>query len=378
MGKFRPVADLGIIALKSSEEISIKIDGYIKKWRGKDRLEKLEDEFSFLVENECPRFGSGEAKSHLGRSIRGKDLFILVDVTNHSIEYDMYGEKTKMSPDDHYQDLKRVISAIGGKAHRITVIMPFLYEGRQHKRQSRESLDCAVMLRELENMGVDTIITFDAHDPRVQNAISLANFENVSPSFQFVKSMVENIPDLKIDSDHLMVISPDEGATARAIFLSSVLGVNMGMCYKRRDFTKIVNGKNPIISHEFLGDNVEGKDVVIIDDMISSGESMLDVAKQLKDRKVNRVIVLSTFGLFTNGFTEFDKAYEEGLIYRVLTTNLIYQSPALLSKEYYISVPMEEYIAALIDNLNCDNSISDLINPATKIKEYLSEEKVEA
>jgi len=287
----------------------------------------------------------------------------------------MYGSENRMSPDDHFQDLKRIISAIGGKAHKITVIMPFLYEGRQHKRNSRESLDCAVMLRELENMGVDTIITFDAHDPRVQNAIGIANFENVSPIYQFVKSMVENIPDLVIDDKHLMIVSPDEGATHRAIFLSSVLGVNMGMCYKRRDFTQVVNGKNPIICHEFLGEDINGKDVIIIDDMISSGESMLDVAKQLKDRGAARIIVLSTFGLFTDGMELFDKAYEEGLIYRILTTNLIYQKPELLNKEYYISVNMEEYIAALIDNLNCDNSISDLINPATKIKSYLSEKK---
>lgn len=364
MKKYKPVADLGIIALKSSENISEKIDNYISSWRKGDD--------HFLIGCETPRFGSGEAKGHLLNTIRGKDLYLLVDVTNYSVTYEMYGETVKMSPDEHYQDLKRIISAIGGKGHRITVIMPFLYEGRQHKRSSRESLDCSVMLRELENMGVNTIITFDAHDPRVQNAISLANFENVSPVFQFVKSLIENISDLVFDPKHLMVVSPDEGATQRGIFLSSVLGVNMGMCYKRRDFTKIVNGKNPIISHEFLGDNVDGKDIIITDDMISSGESMLDVAKQLKDRGANRIIAISTFGLFTNGLELFDKAYEEGLIYRVLTTNLIYQKPELLKREYYISVNMEEYIAALIDNLNCDNSISDLINPASKINKYLN------
>ena len=363
MKKYKPVAELGIIPLESSKDIAVNVNKFISTWRTGDK--------EFLIGNECPRFGSGEAKAHLKDSIRGKDLYLIVDVTNHSIEYEMYGEKTKMSPDDHFQDLKRVISAVGGKAHRITVIMPFLYEGRQHKRSSRESLDCSLMLKELENMGVDTIITFDAHDPRVQNAISLSNFENVSPVYQFTKAMIENIPDLILSPEHLMVVSPDEGATSRGIFLSSVLGVNMGMCYKRRDFSKIVNGKNPIISHEFLGDSVEGKDVIIIDDMISSGDSMLDVAKQLKDRGAKRIITIATFGLFTNGLDAFDKAYKDGLIYKVLSTNLIYQSPELLKRDYYINVHMEEYIAALIDNLNCDNSISDLINPATKIKEYL-------
>lgn len=366
MQKYRPVADLGIIALDGAKDIANKIDEYIMKWR--------RGNLTYIIGSETPRFQSGEGKAHLLSSIRGKDLYIIVDVTNHSIEYSMYGETTKMSPDDHYQDLKRVISAVGGKAHKITVIMPFLYEGRQHKRSSRESLDCSVMLRELENMGVDTIITFDAHDPRVQNAICLSNFENVSPMFQFVKSLIENVPDLVIDSEHLMIVSPDEGATQRAIFLSSVLGVNMGMCYKRRDFTRVVNGKNPIISHEFLGESVEGMDVIIVDDMISSGESLLDVAKQLKDRGARRIIAISTFGLFTNGLQIFDEAYNDGLIYRILSTNLIYQTNELISKEYYISVPMESYIAALIDNLNCDNSISELINPATKIKEYLLSE----
>jgi ribose-phosphate pyrophosphokinase len=369
MKKYKPVADLGIISLDGAKTIAENIESYIKKWRSSEN--------NFLIGSETPRFQSGEGKAHLLSSIRGKDLYIIVDVTNHSIEYDMYGEKTKMSPDDHYQDLKRIISAIGGKAHRITIIMPFLYEGRQHKRSSRESLDCSVMLRELENMGVDTIITFDAHDPRVQNAICLSNFENVSPMFQFVKSLVENVPDLVLDSEHLMVVSPDEGATQRGIFLSSVLGVNMGMCYKRRDFTKVVNGKNPIISHEFLGDSVEGKDILIIDDMIASGDSMLDVARQMKERGAKRVIAISTFGLFTSGLSAFDKAYEEGIVSYVLSTNLIYQTSDLLIRPYYINVQMESYLAALIDNLNCDNSISELINPATKIKEYLQNKENE-
>lgn len=360
---FVPVADLGIITLKSSEPIGNDINAYLEKWRNSRN--------NFLIKNNCPRFGTGEAKGTIEETIRGKDIYILVDVTNYSLTYTVCGMKNHMSPDDHYQDLKRIISAISGKAHRITVIMPFLYEGRQHKRTSRESLDCALMLKELENMGVDNIITFDAHDPRVQNAISICSFENVSPIYQFIKTLIDNDNSISRTPDKLMVISPDEGATGRAIFLSNMLGVNMGMFYKRRDYTKVVNGRNPIVAHEFLGDSVEGKDCIIIDDMISSGESMLDVAKQLKKRNANRIIVMSTFGLFTNGLDIFDKAYDEGLIYKMLTTNLVYQKPELLEKEYYVNVDMSEYIAALIDNLNCENSISNLINPAVKIKKYL-------
>lgn len=361
--KYRPVAELGIIPVRGAETMTEEINNYIMKWRSSNE--------SFIIDCDIPRFQSGEGKAHLLDSIRGKDLYIVVDVMNHSIEYEMWGVKTKMSPDDHYQDLKRVISAIGGKAHRITVIMPFLYEGRQHKRSSRESLDCSVMLREMENMGVYSLITVDAHDPRVSNAVIELNFENVSPQYQFVKALKEKVPEVEL-GNNLIVVSPDEGATQRSIFLSSVLGVNMGMFYKRRDFTTIVNGKNPIIAHEFLGEDVKGKDVIIIDDMTASGESLLDVAKQLKSRGANKIIALTTFGLFSSGLDIFDKAYENGIIYKVLTTNMIYQMDELKKKPWYVSVDMFEYTAALIDNLNCDNSISELISPAAKIKNYLN------
>lgn len=357
------VADLGIIVLKSSEPIGTNVDEYLRKWR-KTRN-------GFLIGNNCPRFGTGEAKGTISETIRGKDIYILVDVTNYSLTYSINGLVNHMSPDDHYQDLKRIISAISGKAHRITVVMPFLYESRQHKRGSRESLDCALMLRELENMGVDNVITFDAHDPRVQNAVTICSFENVRPTYQFIKTLLNNDNTISRNPEKLMIISPDEGATERAIFLSNMLGVNMGMFYKRRDYTKIIDGRNPIVAHEYLGESVEGKDCIIIDDMISSGDSMLDVAKQLKARKAGRIIVMSTFGLFTNGLEKFDDAYNNGLIYKILCTNLTYQKPELLDREYFLNVDMSEYIAALIDNLNCDNSISDLINPAVKIRKFL-------
>jgi len=361
--RYKPVAKLGIIPVPGSEKLASKVDEYIMKWRRSSE--------SFIINCDIPRFQSGEAKAHLLSSIRGKDLYIVVDVLNHGLEYELWGRTNVYSPDDHYQNLKRVISAVGGKGHRLTVIMPFLYEGRQHKRSSRESLDCSVMLRELENMGVNSLITFDAHDPRVQNSVCILNFENVSPSYQFVKSIVEDVNGIQINKDSLMVVSPDEGATQRSIFLSSVLGLDMGMFYKRRDFTKVVNGKNPILAHEFLGSDVTGKDIIIIDDMISSGESMLDVASQLKGRGANRIICVSTFGLFSGGYKKFDEAYKNGIIYKVLSTNLIFQEDELINKEWYISVDMNEYVAALIDNLNCDNSISGLISPAEKIKEYM-------
>ena len=295
----------------------------------------------------------------------------MVDVTNYSLTYRVNGYENHMSPDNHYQDLKRIISAADGKARRINVIMPFLYEGRQHKRSKREALDCALMLQELVDMGVSNILTFDAHDPRVSNSIPLHGFDSFMPTYQFLKALVNSVPDFVIDNDHLMIISPDEGAMGRAVYFSNILGVDMGMFYKRRDFSKVVDGRNPIVAHEFLGSNVEGKDVLIIDDMISSGESMIDTARELKKRKANRIFVVSTFGLFTNGFASFDKAYEEGLIYRVVTTNLIYQSPELLSKEYYISCDMSKYIAYIIDTLNHDSSISDLLNPYDRIKNYV-------
>ena len=305
-------------------------------------------------------------------SIRGKDLYLLVDVTNYSIEYSLCGHMNKMSPDDHYSDLKRIITAAAGKARRINVIMPFLYESRQHKRTARESLDCAVALQELHALGVENIITFDAHDPRVQNAIPNSGFDSIQPTYQFIKSLFNNVPDLQVDSDHMMIISPDEGAMGRAVYYSNVLGLDMGMFYKRRDYSRVVNGRNPIVAHEFLGSSVEGKDVFIVDDMISSGESMLDVAKELKQRKAKRVFVAATFGLFTNGLKQFDEYYEQGLISKVLTTNVIYQTPDLLSRPYYINVDLSKYIALLIDKLNYDHSISELLDPNAKIQNALT------
>ena len=373
-----PVGSLGIIALPSCKNLGKKVNDYLVQWRHESANEHKNslpfqgyEQDSFLLNAKVPRFGSGEAKGIVQESVRGRDLYIMVDVCNYSMTYSLCGHENHMSPDDHYQDLKRIIAAVGGKARRITVIMPFLYESRQHRRSARESLDCALALQELTQMGVESIITFDAHDPRVVNAIPLNGFENVMPSYQFIKGILKNVKDLTIDADHLMIISPDEGATNRAIYLANVLGVDMGMFYKRRDFSKVVDGRNPIVAHEFLGSNVEGKDVLIIDDMISSGESMIDTARELKKRKANRIFVVSTFGLFTNGFASFDKAYEEGLIYRVVTTNLIYQSPELLSKEYYISCDMSKYIAYIIDTLNHDSSISDLLNPYDRIKNYV-------
>lgn len=326
---------------------------------------------------ECatPRFGTGEAKGSIRDSVRGFDLFLMVDVTNYSLTYKVCGYENRMSPDDHYQDLKRIIAAAGGKARRITVIMPFLYESRQHRRAARESLDCALALQELTNMGVDNIITFDAHDPRVQNSIPLHGFETVQPSYQFIKGIFREVNDLKIDSDHMMVVSPDEGSTNRAVYLANVLGLDMGMFYKRRDYSQIVDGRNPIVAHEFLGASVEGKDIFIIDDMISSGDSMIDVATELKKRKAGRIFVISTFGLFTNGLEKFDKAVEEGVIYKLVTTNLIYQTPELLSKDYYISCDMSKYIAYIIDTLNHDTSISDLLDPYERIEALVKKYK---
>lgn len=373
-----PVGSLGIIALESSKQLGQKVDQYIAHWRQKRESEhKATIAFSgyqrdsYLLKAQCPRFGSGEAKGIIKESVRGDDLYLLVDITNHSLTYRVCGQTNHMSPDDHYQDLKRVIAAVGGKARRITVIMPFLYEGRQHKRSSRESLDCALALQELCNMGVESIITFDAHDPRVQNAIPLKSFETVQPIYQFIKTLLKNVDDFIIDPKHVMIISPDEGAMSRAVYFANVLGVDMGMFYKRRDYTKIIDGRNPIVAHEFLGSDVEGKDVVILDDMISSGESMLDVAKELKRRKARRIFAAATFGLFTNGLEKFDQAYQDGLIYRLLTTNLVYQPEELLSKSYYLSVDMSKYIALLIDALNHDASISEFLNPTERIQKLL-------
>ncbi|PXV91732.1 ribose-phosphate pyrophosphokinase [Lachnotalea glycerini] len=369
-----PVGSLGIIPLEGCKTLGKKVDDYLIKWRN----ERKNDDHStlafsgyqrdsYIIDAKVPRFGSGEAKGIINESVRGDDLYLLVDVTNYSLTYSLSGHTNHMSPDDHYQDLKRVIAAVGGKARRITVIMPFLYESRQHKRSSRESLDCAIALQELVHMGVDNIITFDAHDPRVQNAIPLHGFETVQPAYQFIKGLLRSEPDLQFDSEHLMIISPDEGGMSRAVYLANVLGVDMGMFYKRRDYSTIVNGRNPIVAHEFLGASVEGKDVVIIDDMISSGESILDVAAQLKKRKARKIFAACTFGLFTNGLDKFDKAYEDGIIDRVLTTNLIYQTPELLQKPYYVNCDLSKYIALLIDTLNHDSSISELLNPVERI-----------
>ena len=367
------VAPLGLIAMAGASELGKKVDGYLTKWANENEFVKD----TFLVEAVCPRFSSGDGKGLIKSSIRGDDLFILCDVGNYSCTYNYFGRENCMSPDDHYQDLKRIIAAVGGKARRITVIIPFLYESRQHKRTSRESLDCALALQELTAMGVDNIITFDAHDPRVQNAIPLKGFETVQPAYQFVKGILRKVTDLKIDSDHMMVISPDEGGTNRAVYLASVLGLDVGMFYKRRDYSRIVDGRNPIVAHEFLGSSVEGKDVIIIDDMISSGESMIDVATELKKRKANRIFVVATFGLFTNGLEKFDQAVADGTIYKVVTTNLTYQTPELLSKPYYISCDMSKYIAYIIDTLNHDSSISDLLNPYDRIERLVSKYKAE-
>lgn len=377
-----PVGSLGIIALDGCTEMGNKVNDYIVKWRHEDGHAHKDDVVfhgyerdNYLIEANTPRFGSGEAKGIIKESVRGMDLYLMVDVCNYSLTYSLSGKTNHMSPDDHFQNLKRMIAAIGGKGRCINVIMPFLYESRQHKRSGRESLDCALALQELVRMGVDNIITFDAHDPRVQNAIPLSGFETVRPTYQFVKGLLRTYKDLQIDSDHMMVISPDEGATARAVYLANVLNLDMGMFYKRRDYTQIVNGRNPIVAHEFLGSSVEGKDVIILDDMISSGDSILDVAKQLKQRKAKRIFAAATFGLFTNGLAKFDQAYEEGIIDGILTTNLIYQTPELLERPYYINCDMSKYIALMIDTLNHDGSISSILSPNERIQNIVRKYK---
>ena len=373
-----PVGPLGLIPLRSCTELGKRVDEWLVGWRkeresehkGSIHFSEYEKD-SYILKARTPRFGSGEGKGEILESVRGDDLYIMVDVCNYSETYSLNGLKNHMSPDDHYQDLKRVIASASGKAKRINVIMPFLYESRQHKRNHRESLDCAVMLQELVAMGVENIITFDAHDPRVQNAIPLKGFETAQPIYQFIKHLLKNVKDLQIDSEHMMIISPDEGATGRAIYFANVMGLDMGMFYKRRDYSRVINGRNPIVAHEFLGTSVEGKDVVIIDDMISSGESMLDTAKELKRRGARRVFVCTTFGLFTNGLKKFDEYYENGYIDRVLTTNLVYQTQELLSKPWYINVDMSKYVALIIDNLNHDSSLNELLNPTGRINRVL-------
>ena len=376
--KTLPMAPLKIVALDSCKELGQKVNDYIVSFRKSTKETSPElaelanyDFDNYLVEATCPRFGSGEAKGMLKESVRGKDLFIMVDVCNHSLTYSVNGYTNHMSPDDHYQDLKRIISAATGKARRINVIMPFLYESRQHKRSKRESLDCALALEELVAMGVSNIITFDAHDPRVQNAIPLKGFDNFMPTYQFMKALLKAEPELQVDKDHLMIISPDEGAMQRAVYLSNILGVDMGMFYKRRDYSTVVNGKNPIVAHEFLGTDLNGKNAIIVDDMIASGESMLDVAKQIKARGANRVFVFTTFGLFTEGLAKFDDYYEKGYIDRIVTTNLTYLPPEIFDKPYYTTADMSKFIALIVDSLNHDISITNVLEPTQKIHALL-------
>lgn len=377
-----PVGPLGLIALDSHKELGKKVNDYLVAWRQERNHEHKStlafqgyERDSYLINAEVPRFGSGEAKGVIRQSVRGADLYLLVDVCNYSMTYNLCGYTNHMSPDDHFQDLKRIIAAVGGKARRINVIMPFLYESRQHKRTKRESLDCALAMQELVDMGVENIITFDAHDPRVQNSIPLIGFDNFSPQYQFMKALLRAVPDLIIDKDHLMIVSPDEGAMHRAVYLSNVLGVDMGMFYKRRDYSTIVNGKNPIVAHEFLGSDLKGKDLIVIDDMISSGDSMLDVAKQLKARGAGRVFVCTTFGLFTDGFAHFDEYYEKGYINKVVTTNLTYLPPEVNDKPYFAIADMSKFIALIIESLNHDKSISNVLNPTDKIHALLEKRK---
>lgn len=359
---------LGVIGMRGCEEITQKVNYYLKKFNE----DVIDDDFeTFVIPINCPRFGTGEAKAMILHSIRTYDVYIIMDAFNYGVTYNMYGQERPMSPDDHYQDVKRVISAMGGKARRITVIMPMLYEGRQHKRVSRESLDCALALQELANMGVTNIITFDAHDARVQNSIPLCGFENVHPTYQMIKACLKYDKEIILDKENTMIVSPDEGAMSRCMYYSSVLGMNLGTFYKRRDYSTVVNGKNPIVAHEFLGNDIEGKDIIVVDDMIASGESMIDVAKELKARKAKKVVVFSTFGLFTEGTEKFDKAYENGLIDAVFTTNLVYRRPELKTAAWYHEVDMSKYIALIIKQLNDDVSISNLLTPISRIEKIL-------
>lgn len=376
-----PVAPLKIAALKSCENLAKKVDKYIVSFR-KDSLNDLDRNLystyecdSYLTDIACPRFGSGEAKGVIKESVRGKDLFVMVDVCNHSLSYKVNGLTNYMSPDDHYQDLKRIISAATGKAYRVNVIMPFLYESRQHKRTKRESLDAALALQELVDMGVSNIITFDAHDPRVQNAIPLHGFDSFNPPYQFMKALLKAEPDLKVDKDHMTIISPDEGAMGRAVYLANVLGVDMGMFYKRRDYSQVVGGKNPIVAHEYLGDDLKGKTVIVMDDMISSGGSMLDTTKQLKERGAEKVFICTTFGLFTDGLAKFDEYYEKGYMDRIITTNLTYLPPELYEKPYFIEADMSKFLALIIDSMNHDTPISDVLVPTDKIHDLLAKHR---
>ena len=369
-----PAGSLGIIPVQGCEQMASEIDFYLTRWRA-ERESEHKDSLAYIgyksptyiIDCNLPRFGTGEGKGVLSKSVRGMDLYLLADVVNYSETYKMFGLINHMSPDDHYQNLKRVIASIGGKARRISVIMPYLYESRQHKRTSRESLDCAIALQELVRMGVDNIITFDANDPRVMNAIPLNGFDTVQPAYQFIKGLLRSVPDLKVDKDHMLIISPDEGGMKRAVYYANVLGLDMGMFYKRRDYSTFVNGVNPVLDHVFLGSSVEGKDMVVIDDMLSSGDSILEVAGALKKRNARRVFICETFGLFTDGIEKFDKAYAEGKFDKIITTNLIYQKPELKERPWYVCCGMSKYLAYLIDTLNHDSSISDLLDPREKI-----------
>ncbi len=360
------IGDLGIICMPGCESFVDRVQYYLKQWNGSE----VDD---YIVNGVISRFSTGEAKGFLRETVRGKDLYFITDCFNYSVTYNMYGREVPMSPDDHFQDLKRMISAAGGKAKRITVIMPMLYEGRQHKRSGRESLDCALALQELVNMGVDNIITFDAHDPRVQNAIPLSGFDNVQPSYQMMKALIREVPDIDISDPSLAIISPDEGGVSRCLYYSSVLNINMGMFYKRRNYSVVINGRNPIEAHEYLGHSVEGKDIIVVDDMISTGESMLDIFKSLKERGARRIFAFVSFALFTNGMDSFDKARKEGLFDKVFATNLIYTPSELLSREWFVSVDLSKYVAYLIEALNHDESITHLIDPFKKIKTLLAE-----
>lgn len=377
-----PIGPLGVIAMSGCEEMGKKVNAWLQKWHSLQETQDEEffttsgsDRDSFLIKTYCPRFGTGEAKGAIKESVRGYDIYIIVDVCAYNKTYKMYGMDVPMSPDDHYQDLKRVIAAIGGKAKRINVIMPMLYESRQHRRTSRESLDCALALQELVKMGVDNIITFDAHDPRVQNAIPLSGFENVMPTYQMLKALCRNVSDLQLDKSRMMFVSPDEGAMNRNIYYSSVLSLDLGMFYKRRDYTTIVNGRNPIVAHEYLGASVEDKDVIVVDDMIASGDSIIDLCHELKARKANRIIAIATFGFFTNGIEIFNKAYEDGLLYRVITSNLTYRKPEVLAAPWYIEADLSKYISLLIATLNHDRSLHGLLNPYDKIQNLVSDYK---
>lgn len=371
MNNFRkhPQGKLGLIGMRGCEAITDKIDSYLKIWF-KDNFN--EDIDTFKIKYSCPRFSSGEAKSVIYESVRSFDLYIICDVFNYGATYKMYGMDVPMSPDEHYADLKRIIAAIGGKARRITVIMPMLYESRQHKRNARESLDCALALQELTSIGVDNIITFDAHDPRVQNAIPLHGFENAQPYYQLIKALVREVPNIEFDKHKLMMISPDEGGMSRSIYYSSILELEMGMFYKRRDYSTVINGHNPILSHDFLGDSVEGMDVIIVDDMISSGESLIDVAKKLKERGAKRIFAFVTFALFVDGLDKFDKAYEDGYFEKIFSTNLVYNNPELANRQWYVQADMSKYIALIIDTLYNNKTMSDLLDPVKRIKSFLA------